>query len=430
MNVEKTVNIPRNWVRTFQRNLYCAAKKSKMRRFGILYDKVKRADVLEEAWRRVSRNGGSGGVDGKTVKMIEEYGVAQFLEEIREELEKGEYKPSSIRRVYIPKGDGRYRPLGIPTIREKVVQMAVKLIIEPLFEADFLPCSYGFRPKRSAHKAIREVHRRVNYRKWVVDVDLKSYFDTIPHSQLMVSVRKRVSDRKVLQLIRGWLKAGIIEEGEIRHVTSGSPQGGVLSPLLSNIYLHELDRQWDRKKGELIRYADDVILLCKSRQEAEQALREAERILGELGLTLNQEKTKICHVREGFDFLGFTFREAYSAKWKRDVRIKYPRYKSMKAIRQRIKETIKSFPTGVYLEGVIEKVNNMLRGWANYFKIGNSYAAAYGLSVYVCAQLRIFWRRRKQNKRIQGSRRWSNSFFYDKGVYYVPRLLSYSANAA
>jgi group II intron reverse transcriptase/maturase len=256
----------------------------------------------------------------------------------------------------------------------------------------------------------------------VVDVDIESYFDTIPHDRLMECVRKRVTDRSVLHLIRRWLKAGILEDGKVKYQATGSPQGGVLSPLLSNIYLHEFDGRWDGRDGKLIRYADDMVILCRSREKAERTLRKAAAILGELGLKLNEQKTKVSHVRDGFDFLGFTFREGYSAVKKRLARVKYPRAKSMKAIRLRIKETVKKYPLGIPLEEVIKDVNRKLRGWANYFKIGNSYIASRALTEYTCAQLRIFWRRRKQRKHTRG-RKWPDSFFYDKGLCYVPSLI-------
>ena len=423
MNVVKTKNMP-EWVRAFQRMLYRAAKGKGSRRFGILYDKVCRWEVLAEAWKRVSQKGGSGGVDGQSIEQIEkEYGVERFLKEIQRELKEERYEAAAIRRVYIPKGDGGQRPLGIPTIKDRVIQMAVKLIIEPLFEADFLEVSYGFRPKRSAQEAVQEVHRTINRRKWVVDIDLRSYFDTIPHDRLMERVRQRVSDPKVLHLIRCWLKAGIMEAGVVQSVLSGTPQGGVLSPLLSNIYLHELDQRLSQGNGKLIRYADDLVILCWSRKEAERVLQKVHTALKEMGLELNEDKTRICHVEEGFDFLGFTFREGYSQRWKRNVSVKYPRYKSMQAIGRRIKDTIKSFPLGRPVGEVISKVNVMVRGWANYFRIGHSYAAALHLTERVCEQLRIYCRRRHQRKDMRGHQRWPNAFFYQQGLRYVPHLL-------
>jgi len=413
-----------SWVRAFQRKLYRAAKESSTRGFGILYDKVWKEEVLTEAWQRVRANGGASGVDGQSIQWIEEeYGAERFLGEIREELKSQQYRPMAIRRVYIPKADGSSRPLGIPTVKDRVVQMAVKLVIEPLFEADFKPCSYGFRPRRSNREAVAQVHRLVNRLKWAVDVDLKSYFDTISHERLMKLVGRRVRDRKVLHLIRLWLKAGIMEAGELQYGTSGTPQGGVLSPLLSNIYLHELDQRWDERNGQLIRFADDVLVLCDSQEQAERTLQAIRRIVSELELTLNETKTGITHVRQGFDFLGFTFREGYSQKQKRWVRVKYPRPKSMQKVRERIKTVIRQHPLGTPLWWVIHRVNRTLRGWAGYFKIGNSSVAGFRLSHYVCDQLRLFWRRCKHCKRTRGLLRWRNEFFYNQGLCYVPRLL-------
>jgi group II intron reverse transcriptase/maturase len=277
---------------------------------------------------------------------------------------------------------------------------------------------------------VAEVHRAVNTRKAVVDMDLKSYFDTIPHDRLMECVRHRVSDPRVLHLIRCWLKAGIMEEGEVRSPLSGTPQGGVLSPLLSNLYLHEMDKRMSRSDGKLIRFADDLVMLCYRSGQARWVLEKMRTILNELGLTVNEEKTRIGHVREGFDFLGFTYREAYSKRQGRLVRVKYPRAKSVRGIQQRIKAAIQTVGLGEAFSEVITAVNRKLRGWANYFRIGNSYAAALGLNEYVCEQLRIWWRRRKQNKRIRGGREWANAFFYRQGLEHLPALVRGGANAA
>lgn len=414
----------REWVKTFQQKLYVAAKRSATRGFGSLYDKVEKWEVLVEAWRRVRLNAGAAGVDHQSIQWIrQEYGEERFLREIQQELQSQSYRPAAIRRVYIPKADGSQRPLGIPTVRDRVVQMAVKLMIEPLFEADFKPCSYGYRPRRSNREAAQAVHQRVNTQKWVVEVDVKNYFDTIPHQRLLSLVRRRVRDKRVLHLIRLWLKAGIMEQGREWHNTSGTPQGGVLSPLLSNIYLHELDRQWDERLGVLIRFADDSVVLCGNPSQAERALAEIRRLVGELGLTLNDAKTRIVHVQEGFDFLGFTYREAYSQRLKRQVRIKYPRPQSLSKVRRHIKDLIRRHPLGTPLREVIAAANRTLRGWAAYFKIGNSYAATEKLLWYVCGQLRLFWRRRKACKRIHGGRRWPSQFFYNQGLHNVSQLL-------
>ena len=417
---------PLVWVEQFQRKLYLASKASETRRFGILYDKVYRMEVLQQAWKRVKRNRGSAGIDGKSIKKIErDIGVETFLAEIHEELKSGQYTASNIRRVYIPKGVNDKRPLGIPTVKDRIVQMAVKLIIEPLFEADFLDCSYGFRPRRSNTQAVQLAHRNSNCGKWVVDVDLKSYFDTIPHEKLEALIRKRVGDKYVLALIHQWLKAGIMEDGKVRKPTDGTPQGGVLSPLLSNIYLNEIDKLWNENSTvEIVRYADDMVLFCRTEKQAYYVLKNLRGQLENLDLTLNEEKTKIVHVREGFDFLGYTIKEAYSYNRGKLVRIKFPRPKSEKNMRQKIKDAIKSTPLGTDLLEVIAMLNRKLSGWANYFKIGNSYKQALRLSNYVCSQLRLYWRRCKHRKDISGTRKWSSSYFYEKGLYYVPNLLS------
>jgi retron-type reverse transcriptase len=241
---------PMDKVRELQRKLWTAAKRSRNRRFALLYDKVYRMEFLWEAWSRVRANGGAPGLDGKTIQAIEEHGVEEFLEEIQKDLKAGEYWPPPVRRRHIPKPDGKLRPLGIPTVRDRVVQAAVKLAIEPIFEADFEECSYGFRPGRSATDALDAIRKAGNAGyDWVVDADIEKYFDSIDHTLLMEAVQKRVTDPKVLKLIRRWLKAGVMEDGKVSEPERGTPQGGVISPLLSNIYLGELDRRWRSLQG-------------------------------------------------------------------------------------------------------------------------------------------------------------------------------------
>lgn len=433
MIAEEAQDTPKERVRVLQRKIYRSAKANSVRKYGVLYDKVKSEEVVREAWRRVSSNGGCAGVDGKSIRWIrEEYGEGQYLKEIREALEEERYRPDKIRRCYITKPDGGKRPLGIPTVTDRVIQMAVKIAIEPIFEADFQDCSYGYRPKRSAHQALREVDKQLwRENRWVIDIDLSSYFDTIPHERLMRLVEKRVRDPKVLRLIRWWLKAGILEDGKVTYPKLGSPQGGVLSPLLSNIYLNELDTEWVKKKYadvkvadcHLIRYADDMLILCSTEGKAKVFYRKVEDITKGLGLKVNTQKTQVVHAREGFNFLGFNYRIGYSKRWKKEVPIKIPRAKAMNSIRGRIKEVIKSIPLGKDIREVIPEVNRKLKGWANYFRVGNAYKTAIRLSSYACLQLRLYLRRKYQTKCKQWYQIFPNHYFYDRGLYYVPSLL-------
>src|ERR1041385_8117421 len=261
-----TANRTRDKTRELQRALYRAAKASATRRFHALYDKVYRMDILARAWREVKANAGAAGVDGQTISAIEQYGVDQFLEELATDLKQQRYRPQPVRRVFIPKPNGRQRPLGIPGVKDRVAQAAVKIVIEPLFEGSFRPGSYGFRPKRSAKQAIYDIRKWVTYGyDKVIDLDLKSYFDTIDHEILMQLVQRRVRDPRVLRLVRLWLKAGVMHEGILEETVVGSPQGAVISPLLSNIYLHPLDLYWERegKATKMVCYADDLVVLCR-----------------------------------------------------------------------------------------------------------------------------------------------------------------------
>jgi RNA-directed DNA polymerase len=359
VNAEEARNTPKNRVESFRQKLGLSAKVNPNRSYGNLYDKVYRPDVLREAWDRVSRNGGAAGVDGKSIGWIREYGVEKYLEELGTELREERYRPERIKRVFIPKPDGRQRPLGIPTVTDRVVQMAVKLMIEPLFEADFLDTSYGFRPGRSSHQAIEAIdeHLRRGYR-WVVDVDLASYFDTIPHDRLLERVRRRVHDRKILRLIRGWLKAGILTEGQVEYPELGSAQGGVLSPLLSNVYLHDLDQAW-RGQGQrtpMVRYADDLLILCRTQEDARRAHQRLAEHVQAMELRLNEAKTRVVHAHEGFDFLGFSYRPGQYT-WRGQSRttvIKVPRDRAKQGIRTRIKEAVKAIPLDKSVHEVVK----------------------------------------------------------------------------
>ena len=289
-------------VRELQRALYRAAKADPRRRFHALYDKLSRRDVLERAWGQVRANRGAAGIDRITLADVEQYGSARLLDELAADLRDGRYRPLPARRVFIPKpGSQERRPLAIPAIRDRIVQAAAKTVIEPIFEADFQPCSFGFRPRRTAHDALQVLlDESFRGRRWVVETDIASCFEAILHERLMQAIEERIVDRHLLKLLRAILRAGVMEEGRVRRSVSGTPQGGVISPLLCNVYLNRLDRGWrTRGEGVLCRYADDLVVMCKTKREAERALGTLRVILAELGLEQKRAKTGVVHLREG-----------------------------------------------------------------------------------------------------------------------------------
>ena len=418
--IAKAQNTPIDKVRLLQRNLYLAAKTNPKRKFGVLYDKVCREDVLLSAYAQVRANKGAPGIDQQTFEIIEkEVGVETFLAEIRAKLVVKRYKPLPVRRVYIPKADGTQRPLGIPVIADRVVQAAVKIVIEPLFEANFKDFSYGFRPRKSAHQALGDVRKWLNYKcHWVVDADLKSYFDTIPHDKLLLSVRSRVIDRSVVKLIAMWLHAGVMEEMGVRTVTTGTPQGGVISPLLANLYLHWLDQTWEKKgfgsrlhDAHLVRYADDFVILCRERPEF--YLEQAKLVLDRLGLALNAKKTRILNAREEmFDFLGNRFAVQPSKRTGKLNTYYYPSPKAIKSVKKKIREVVRTGQHWNLPQLVKEKINPILRGWGNYFKAGNSRKQFVSIANYTTWTLCIMLRK-NHKKRSKGWRDHPPSWFYD-----------------
>jgi RNA-directed DNA polymerase len=425
-------------IRTLQRKLYTKAKQEPAYRFYALYDKVWRADILMFAYRLVRANQGSPGVDGTNFEDIEQkIGIDTFLSELAQDLKDKTYHPSPVRRVMIPKADGSLRPLGIPTIRDRVAQMAVKLVIEPIFEADFCPSSYGFRPKKSAHDAVDEIADALHkgYTQ-VIDADLSKYFDSIPHAKLLAVVAERVVDSAILHIIKQWLKAPVIGEdkdGTRKNVgggkanSRGTPQGGVISPLLSNCYLHLLDRIWEKHqlrwklKARIVRYADDFVVLCAGKVDA--PLSTVRHVLDRLDLTLNETKTRIVDARqESFNFLGFAI--GVSKSWQTGKSFTHicPAPKSFAKIKDRITQLTARERTPIPLEDIVGSMNATLRGWANYFHYRNSSKVLDKVRCHAEERLRThLMKRHKVKDRGTGFSRFPSRQLYTKyGLYKVP----------
>jgi len=414
----------RNKVSDLQCKLSHTAKQSLDRRFGALYDKIYREDVIWEAWKRVKANKGAPGVDKQDFSTIEqEIGVEQFLWEVREQLKSERYRPQPVLRCYIEKpGKPEKRPLGIPVIFDRVCQMAAKLVIEPIFETNFLDCSHGFRPGRSAHDAIRIIDRTITFKgkHIVVDADIVGFFDNIRQDILMELVKRRVSDPRVLRLIRMWLEAGVMEEGRYIETNGlGTPQGGVISPLLSNIYLHSFDKMFQRSgiPGTLVRYCDDFVILL--RKNGKEVVKQVEGMLNRLGLKLHPDKTRLVRAENGFDFLGVHFRSS-SVQTEMGKRKQYcaiwPSDRSMKRIKERVKHVIgRRF--SLSLEALIEELNPVIRGWDNYYRRARcARKRVRKLNGFVRDRLRIFLKR-KYSDQSRGTRRVLGNLPARLGLY-------------
>jgi group II intron reverse transcriptase/maturase len=395
-----------------QSGLYQRAKENRDAKFNTLHDKIYHMDVLKEAWKIVSENNGTAGIDNQTISDIEAGGYEQFLKEIQGELKAGTYKAECVKRVFIPKPNGKMRPLGIPTVKDRIVQQAVKLIMEPIYEADFKDFSYAYRKNKSAKDASLEIYKWLNFGLTdVIDVDIEGFFDHLDHELLISFVKKRVTDGYVISLIKQWLKAGVVYMNTRTNPTEGTPQGGVISPLLANIYLNELDQAWtemgmDDNAGQnahMIRYSDDLVILTKSprhaffkgKEHARNIMNALKSILKKLKLNLSAEKSRVTTAEEGFDFLGFHFIRRQNKHREKEVTFFFPSKKSKSSFMKKASEITHRRHAHTKSEAdVIKELNFLIRGWTNYFNHSHATRVYSGLWTFVCFRLTQFMRYR------------------------------------
>jgi RNA-directed DNA polymerase len=427
-------NSPSENVRALQRGLYVAAKRNGKRKFPALLDRIARPDVLRDAWEQVRRNRGAAGIDGETLKAVEAYGVERMLEELRELLVAGRYRPQPSRRVYIPKPGrpGEERPLSIPRVRDRVAQTAAKLVLEPIFEASFLPSSFGFRPRRNAHQALELIREKVNKgARWVVDLDFKDYFGSLDEALLLGLVGRRVGDRRVVRLLRMWIRAGVVVEGTFTE-TAGVPQGGPISPLMANVYGHALDALWAEEAshlGTLVRYADDAIVVCRTEADVQRALRWLQRTAQALKLRVHPDKTRIVDLSggaDGFDFLGFHHRLVKSWRSGKYSCQRWPSRRAMAGIRAKVKEiTAGRWRLKEAIGVIVAELNQVLRGWCGYFRWGHSSRHFSRIDSYVRERLALF----DSKKRGEHGRRWGeahdHAWFTRLGLFTLSGTIRY-----
>jgi group II intron reverse transcriptase/maturase len=413
-------------IQEFQRKLYEKAKANPKYKFYSLYDKTYRMDILEEAYHKAKTNGGTCGVDGETFEEIETNGRTEYIAVLQRELKEEQYKPKPVKRVYIPKADGKKRPLGIPTVRDRIVQTAFLIILEPIFESDFSETSFGFRPKKSAHGAIREIYKYLNWGcEEIYDVDLEKYFDRVEHWKLMNLLAQRISDGKILNVIKQWLSSGYVEEDQRRQSKRGTPQGGVISPLLANVYLNPVDKAFERNgiknisKGSIhiVRYADDMIILAQ--KNLDKGIDLLEHYIKRLGLSINKEKTRKLNLNEDkkVEFVGFQFHKVTNKKNKNRLILVSPSPNSQKRCREKIRKLI-SHKTSLKVQDQIENVNRFLLGWTNYFRLGNSSTALKQICHYVNKRVRHLIQRQRGRSGYGWNKITSEELYVRLGLYY------------